>query len=87
MEQLAYRLHRNLAEIDTHLKWGVVGTSIVPVRYLALPEAGGQQQGVQLMISFWAWGDAEAETMRHLGRVFKNLTRALTKATAELIVL
>ena len=56
---------------------GIIGTTIVPVRYLALPEAREQQLGSQLMLSFWAWGDSEADTMLNLGRLFKNLARAL----------
>ena len=79
VEQLAHRLHRNLAETDPTLRWGVIGTSIIPVRYLGLPEVDGRQQGSQLMISFWAWGDSEAECMRYLRRVLKNLSSALLK--------
>ena len=30
-----------------------------------------------LMLSFWAWGDDEAETMANLDRVLENLSLAL----------
>jgi len=69
-------LHSNLSELDQSFIWGLVGTTLVPTRYLALPESHGQL-GRQLMISFWAWGDSEADTMLNLGRLFTNLSRAL----------
>jgi hypothetical protein len=76
---LKNELHVELAELDSSFQWGVVGTTRIPVRYLALPELGGQQLGSQLMISFWAWGDDEPDTMQNLARVMKNLTRALRR--------
>ena len=63
-------------------RWGVVGTTIVPVRYLALAERNGQQFGSQLMISFWAWGNSEAETMLNVARLMKNLSQALLHVSA-----
>ena len=74
---LQHALHSNLSELDEAFDWGLVGTTLVPTRYLALPESDDQQLGSQLMISFWAWGDSEAETMLNLGRLFANLSRAL----------
>jgi hypothetical protein len=74
---LKHALHVNLAELDQAFIWGLVGTTLIPTRYLALPEGDGQQLGNQLMISFWAWGDSESDTMLNLGRVFTNLSRAL----------
>jgi hypothetical protein len=74
---LKQALHASLAELDEAFVWGLVGTTLVPTRYLALPESNGQQLGNQLMISFWAWGDSEADTMLNLGRLFTNLSRAL----------
>jgi hypothetical protein len=77
LASLKHALHSNLAELDEGFVWGLVGTTLVPTRYLALPESNGQQLGNQLMISFWAWGDSEADTMLNLGRLFTNLSRAL----------
>ena len=79
-EALATRLHRELAEIDTQLEWGMIGTTIIPVRYLEL----NGQLGSQLMISFWAWGNSTDETMRHLQRVLSNLRRALVHLAKSL---
>lgn len=80
---LKNELHVELSAFDSAFEWGTVGTTQIPVRYLALPAAGGQQLGSQLMISFWAWGDDEADTMRNLARVLKNLTRALRRVAAS----
>ncbi|MET0791957.1 MAG: hypothetical protein ABW061_10585 [Polyangiaceae bacterium] len=80
---LKNELHVELVEFDPEFQWGVVGTTLIPVRYLALPESDGQQLGTQLMISFWAWGDQEADTMKNLARVIKNLTRALRRVSAS----
>jgi hypothetical protein len=78
---LEHRLHLHLAENDRSFQWGVIGTTIVPVRYLALIESGNHQLGSQLMISFWAFGNSEADTMLNLGRLFRNLSRALESAS------
>jgi hypothetical protein len=52
------------------------------VRFLALAGETGPELGSQLMISFWAWGDSEPDTMQNLGRLFKALGRALRSAAA-----
>jgi len=74
---LKQELHYALGALDRDFERGVVGTTLVPVRYLSLPEANDRQLGRELMISFWAWGDTEADNMRNLGRLLKNLTQAL----------
>lgn len=79
IEQLKTRLHLALIELDQSFEWGVIGTTLVPARYLALADHGDNQLGQQLMISFWVWGDTEADTMVNLQRLFKNLSRALHK--------
>jgi hypothetical protein len=76
-------LHGELSAIDPDFQWGMVGTTLVPTRYLGLPEGDAQQLGMQLMISFWAWGDSEADTMLNLGRLFTNLGRALRTLSAR----
>ena len=82
IESLTNQLHHYLANGDPDFRWGVIGTTIVPVRYLALSESNGRQLGTQLMISFWAWGNSEAETMLNLGTLLKNLARALRHVSA-----
>ncbi len=72
-------LHRELSQRDTEFAWGMIGTTLLPVRYLALPVVGNGQLGWQLMISFWAWGDSEGDTMLNLKRLLHNLSHALRK--------
>jgi len=79
---LKNELHGALGPLDPNFQSGLVGTTIIPVCYLPLPEQNGQQLGEQLMISFWAWGNSEEESMDNLGRVLKNLTQALRKVSA-----
>ncbi len=81
VDALRGRLHRDLSVADPTFRWGIVGTSVVPVRFLALQESQGSDLGAQLMISFWAWGDSETDTMQNLGRVFKALGHALRRAS------
>jgi hypothetical protein len=83
VDALKNQLHLDLGATDASFQGGMIGTTVVPVRYLALPESDEQQLGSQLMISFWAWGDSEADTMLNLGRVFKNLGQALRLASAR----
>ncbi len=76
VDALAVQLHHALAPLDPDFSTGLIGTTLIPARYLQLPD-GNQQLGWQLMISFWAWGDTVAETMANLDRLFANLARAL----------
>lgn len=71
---LRLQLHLALEAEDPDFCCGVVGTTIVPVRYLTVR---GGTVGTQLMISYWAWGDTESENMDNLGRVFTNLSTAM----------
>jgi hypothetical protein len=75
---------RHLAEIDPDFEWGAVGTTIMRTQYVGLPLPEERQMGFQLMLSFWAWGDTEEETMTHLDRLFGNLSRALREASSEI---
>ena len=80
---LAKAFHYQLAHLDPKFTAGIIGTTLVPVRYLELPEAA--QLGQQLMLSFWAFGDSEAATMLNLARLFKNLTQALRGVSARIV--
>jgi len=80
---LRLALHQKLSELDPKFTGGVIGTTLVPIRYLALPE--GSQVGQQLMLSFWAFGETEASLMLSLARLFKNLSRALRHVSARIV--
>ncbi len=75
--------HQQLAHIDPKFALGMVGTTLVPVRYLALPPEA--QLGEQLMLSFWAFGASEDATMQNLARLFKNLTQALRAVSVRIV--
>jgi len=72
-------LHRRLGAIDVDFSWGMIGTTVLPVRYVTLPVSEDRQLGYQVMVSFWAWGSLEAELMTNLGRVLRNLSQALKR--------
>ncbi|HWA71408.1 MAG TPA: hypothetical protein VG937_03720 [Polyangiaceae bacterium] len=78
-------LHEELAQLDPRFVTGVVGTTLIPVRYLALPLEA--QLGEQLMVSFWSFGDSEASAMQSLARIFKNLSRALRSVSSRRVEL
>jgi hypothetical protein len=80
---LKMAFHYQLAQLDPKFSLGMIGTTLVPVRYLALPEGG--QLGEQLMLSFWAFGATEQDTMLNLGRLFKNLTQAMRAVSARIV--
>ena len=77
IDSLKNALHHRLNALDTTFSWGMIGTTILPVRYVTLPIPEDQQLGYQLMISFWAWGSSEEELMTNLGRVLRNLSKTL----------
>ena len=85
MPTLAQQLHLALAPADPSFVQGMVSTTIVPVRFLAVPSS--TQLGTQLMISFWAWGDSDEETFANLDRTLQNLTIALRMVTELYIAL
>jgi hypothetical protein len=39
--------------------------------------------GFQLMLSFWSWGDTEAEVMGNLDRTVQNIWEALRAVVRE----
>jgi len=70
-------LARGLSREDVGFQWGVVGATIVPVRFTTLPGTREGQRGSQLMLSFWAWGDDEEEAMTNLNRTLAALSSVL----------
>lgn len=81
MAWLRSSLERELCTLDPRFDAGIIGTTLVPIRYLALPQ--DTQLGQQLMLSFWAFGDSEASVMQALSRLFRNLSRALRGVSAS----
>lgn len=84
LHRLTDAIAQALSETDPLFEWGAVGATIMSARFTTLPGPPERQHGQQLMLSFWAWGETEAETMRHLDRIFHNLTGALKRVTEEI---
>jgi hypothetical protein len=80
LRALTSALHHALARVDRVFSRGAIGTTLVPVDYLALPVAA--RHGAQLMLSFWAWGRSEQECMASLERVLGHLDRELRAIVA-----
>lgn len=80
VDELIEELHARLRTLEPRFAWGAVGTTRLRVDYLALPD--GCSVGWQVLVSFWAWGDDEAEVFENLRRVVV----ALREALASLIV-
>jgi hypothetical protein len=74
-----HALHVALAAVDTEFDLGVLGTTLVPVRFRLLPASF---PGFQLMVSFWAWGDSEPACLDNLARLMTNLSPALLEVDA-----
>lgn len=75
-------LHEALARLDRSFELGLIGTTLVPVRYRALASPAHAGEGLQLMLSFWAWGRTEARCMTSLSRVFESLATALREVVS-----
>jgi len=84
VEGLKNAIHVHLAARDPEFELGMVGTTITPVRFVDLPRPHDQNLGYQLMLSFWAWGDSEAEVMDNLDRVVGNLAQAIGEVFPEI---
>ncbi len=81
VQGLKNALHGSCEEFDRDFDSGAIGSTIVWSQYVTLPLPEARQRGYQLMLSFWAWGDTEGETMANLDRLFQNLSGALRKAS------
>jgi hypothetical protein len=84
-DRLRLGLHRALNEIDRELEFGVVGITVQRVQYLAVPSPEERQMGFQLILSFWAWGDTEAEVMGNLDRTLDGLWQSLRIVTQHVV--
>jgi len=84
MHRLTNATAQALSETDPLFEWGAIGATIMSAQFTTLPGPPERQHGQQLMLSFWAWGETEAEMMRHLDRIFHNLTVALQRVSDEI---
>ena len=82
-EALKGAIHRHLNRLDPGLVQAAVGITVCRVRYVSLPPPARRQAGTQLLLTFWAWGDTEPETMDNLDRTFRALREALGAVVRE----
>lgn len=73
-----------LGRADPTFEWGAIGATVMPARFITLPGPSELQQGQQLMLSFWAWGEDEREVMTNLDRTFQNMTVVLRGLSDEI---
>lgn len=64
-------MHQTLAALEPDFLAGAIGTSLLDVDYLAL-----EKSGVQVIVSFWAWGNTEGDCFANLSRVVAALASA-----------
>ncbi len=76
---LSQALARALSSEDVGFECGACGVTTVPTRFTNAPGSADQQLGPQLMLSLWAWGDDEADTMKNLDRTLVGVSRALRR--------
>lgn len=79
VDALTQQVGYALTLADPELDAAAIGVSVVEVQFTELPD--NARAGHQLMVSFWAWGDDEAEVDRNLVRTLDNLWTALRSAT------
>ena len=73
-----------LKNIDTFFDWAVIGTTLAPANYINLPIQEEKQLGRQIVLTFWAWGDNQADVLDNLSRAFTNTMEALIGVNGEI---
>ncbi|HWE03015.1 MAG TPA: hypothetical protein VG326_11460 [Tepidisphaeraceae bacterium] len=74
-----------LWQTDAGFVGAAIGISRLPTRFVELPldDSGDEESriGWILMISFWAFGDADEQVFGNLDRLFVNLTAAMRETS------
>jgi len=73
-----------LNQLQPDLEFGAIGSSQLPVHYLDLITDGNEANGNQIILSFWCWGDSEAEVMANLHLLIQALWQALQYVSTEI---
>ena len=81
---LAEALAHTLSRLEPDFEHAAIGVSVVAVQFTTLPGTRSDQLGQQLMLSFWVWGDDEAETLGALDRLLGALGTALRTVSRAL---
>lgn len=86
-EAVNYYLHyltQELINSDRDFQAGAILVTKFPTLFTEIPKEPEHQTGYCGEILFWAWGNDDAETMRNLDRVFKNLDQAVKKVSEHI---
>lgn len=84
VDALKKALRHYLSQIDPEFGWGVVTISTAPVLYKELSTNMTKNEGSETLLTFFAWGDDEGETMENLERVFKALLESFKLISTEI---
>ncbi len=83
-DALVQAIAQDLSAADPSFEDGAIGASIVDVRFRTLRVPRSRQQGQQPLLTFWAWGDDEAETLANLDRTLILLSGVLRALSDEI---
>lgn len=82
-EVLKSAINHYLEQLEPDFEWGVVGISSMPTKYVEIPEQS-RRAGTEVMLTFWAWGDDENETMENLQRLFHAMRQCLSLVSEDM---
>jgi hypothetical protein len=77
-------IRRYLDELEPDFQWGVLAITSFPVKYLEIPDEA-RRDGSEVVLTFWAWGDDEEETMENLERLFSALFECLKLVSEDIM--
>jgi hypothetical protein len=70
----------HLQRIEMDFEWGVVGLSKTAIFFKSI-----KRQGVNVILTFWSWGDTEHEVMSNLSHVFAGMFEAARLVSQQTI--
>jgi hypothetical protein len=81
---LGTTLLQALGSIDPTFSQGAIGIHRMPIAFDGDPESEFLRTGIELQMSFWAYGNSDEEVWKQLERVFENGFEALRQTSAAL---
>lgn len=84
MDMLLVGIEHELTQCDQSFELGVIAISESASIYTALLPSY-DPRGIEIPLSFFAWGDTVEETFENLGRVFRTMDQSLRKLSREVL--
>ena len=81
--RLAGILANHLQGTDPDFKLGAIEYALWPHHFIALGPKSPNSVGDVLLLSFWSYGDTNAEAFLNLDRTLRNLKMALRRTAAD----